>query len=111
MSILGGAFALRFADRIVPRIERVGEQGELASLGPLPIEPSARAPGRMGAGRLSRTEQAIDPAEEARRPSVVVLGAGRVGRVVVKAVRRRGFRCVVAPTATRAASTTWCPSA
>jgi Trk K+ transport system NAD-binding subunit len=49
----------------------------------------------MGTGRLSRTEAAMDPADEARRPSVVVLGAGRVGRVVVRAVRRRGFRCVV----------------
>jgi CPA2 family monovalent cation:H+ antiporter-2 len=29
------------------------------------------------------------------RLSVVVLGAGRVGRVVVRAVRARGFRCVV----------------
>jgi Trk K+ transport system NAD-binding subunit len=49
----------------------------------------------MGTGRLSRTEAAMDPADDARRPSVVVLGAGRVGRVVVRAVRRRGFRCVV----------------
>jgi CPA2 family monovalent cation:H+ antiporter-2 len=43
----------------------------------------------------SRSEDTLDPGEEARRPSVVVLGAGRVGRVVIKAVRRRGFRCVV----------------
>ena len=49
----------------------------------------------MGTAPLTRSEQAIDAADEARRPSVVVLGGGRVGRVVVKAVRRRGFRCVV----------------
>ena len=44
---------------------------------------------------LSRTEQAIGIDDEARRPTVVVLGAGRVGRVVVSAVRTRGFRCLV----------------
>ncbi|HEY4633727.1 MAG TPA: cation:proton antiporter, partial [Candidatus Limnocylindrales bacterium] len=90
-SILVGALALRFADSLVPRIERA----EALELAPVPIEASARAPARMGVGRLSRTEQAMDPSDEARRPSVVVLGAGRVGRVVVRAVRRRGFRCIV----------------
>ena len=50
---------------------------------------------RPGAPATSRTEGSFDPADDARRPSVVVMGAGRVGRVVVKAVRRRGFRCVV----------------
>ncbi|HEX5149623.1 MAG TPA: NAD(P)-binding protein, partial [Candidatus Limnocylindrales bacterium] len=44
---------------------------------------------------LSRTEQGIGPDDEARRPTVVVLGAGRVGQVVARAVRLRGFRCVV----------------
>jgi CPA2 family monovalent cation:H+ antiporter-2 len=89
VSILVGAVALRVADRLVPRIDRADE------VTPLLVEPPRRAPARMGAGRLSRTEQAIGPEDEARRPGVVVLGAGRVGRVVVKAVRRRGFRCVV----------------
>jgi CPA2 family monovalent cation:H+ antiporter-2 len=63
-----------------------------------PMVADARAPSRMGMGAArprSRTEGALDPDEEARRPTVVVLGAGRVGRVVVKAVRRRGFRCIV----------------
>jgi CPA2 family monovalent cation:H+ antiporter-2 len=58
----------------------------------------ARAPSRMGMGGArprSRSEDTLDPGDEARRPSVVVLGAGRIGRVVIKAVRRRGFRCVV----------------
>lgn len=55
----------------------------------------ARAPARMGAGTRWRTERAIDEHDEARRPTVVVLGAGRVGRVVANAVRLRGFRCVI----------------
>jgi CPA2 family monovalent cation:H+ antiporter-2 len=62
------------------------------------------------AARAERSQPALDPpvpgaepgsrseraglAEE-DRVSVVVLGAGRVGRVVVRAVRARGFRCVV----------------
>jgi CPA2 family monovalent cation:H+ antiporter-2 len=59
---------------------------------PLPI---ARAPARMGTGGRSRTERAIDQEDETRRPTVVVLGAGRVGQVVAHAVRLRGFRCVI----------------
>jgi CPA2 family monovalent cation:H+ antiporter-2 len=51
--------------------------------------------GMGGARPRSRSEDTLDPGDEARRPSVVVLGAGRIGRVVIKAVRRRGFRCVV----------------
>jgi CPA2 family monovalent cation:H+ antiporter-2 len=37
----------------------------------------------------------MEPADDEARLSVVVLGGGRVGRVVVRAVRNRGFRCVV----------------
>ena len=44
-------------------------------------------------GGYSRGELAGDGSAD--RPAVVVLGAGRVGRVVVRAVRSRGFRCVV----------------
>ncbi|MEX1170382.1 MAG: cation:proton antiporter family protein [Chloroflexota bacterium] len=57
--------------------------------------PLDRAPARMGAGARWRTERAIEEDDEARRPTIVVLGAGRVGRVVANAVRLRGFRCVV----------------
>jgi CPA2 family monovalent cation:H+ antiporter-2 len=100
VTIVLGAFTLRGADRIVPRLEASAAAEPSPGAGvavPVPVatEESARAPARMGVGRLSRTEAAMDPADEARRPSVVVLGAGRVGRVVVKAARRRGFRCVV----------------
>jgi CPA2 family monovalent cation:H+ antiporter-2 len=55
----------------------------------------ARAPARMGAGARWRTERAITEDDEARRPTIVVLGAGRVGQVVANAVRTRGFRCVI----------------
>ena len=44
---------------------------------------------------MSRTEGLLEPADDEVRPSIVVLGTGRVGRVVVRAVRNRGFRCVV----------------
>jgi CPA2 family monovalent cation:H+ antiporter-2 len=70
---------------------------ELASVDP----PVARAPARMGTGARSRTERAIAQGDEARRPTVVVLGAGRVGQVVTRAVRQRGFRCVVVDRDTR----------
>ena len=46
-------------------------------------------------GGFSRGEIAAAGEDGADRPAVVVLGAGRVGRVVVRAVRSRGFRCVV----------------
>ena len=49
----------------------------------------------MGAGARWRTERAITEDDESRRPTIVVLGAGRVGQVVANAVRTRGFRCVI----------------
>ncbi len=88
VSILVGSLATRVADRVVPLIERDrnADTGGAAQL---------EVPARPASAATSRTEGSFDPADEARRPSVVVMGAGRVGRVVVKAVRRRGFRCVV----------------
>ena len=59
------------------------------------VEPAAWRPPPPTPAIASRTEQAITTDEEARRPGIVVLGAGRVGRVVVTAARTRGFRCVV----------------
>ncbi len=74
-----------------PAVEEPRESGVVA-----PGEAAvARAPARMGAGGRWRTERAIDPADESRRPTVVVLGAGRVGQVIANAVRTRGFRCVI----------------
>jgi CPA2 family monovalent cation:H+ antiporter-2 len=47
-----------------------------------------------GTGPVLRGELAAGTVGD-ERLAVVVLGAGRVGRVVVRAVRARGFRCVV----------------
>lgn len=47
-----------------------------------------------GSGPVLRGELVADAVGD-ERLAVVVLGAGRVGRVVVRAVRARGFRCVV----------------
>lgn len=88
VSILVGSLATRVADRVVPILERDRGDGQADAAHP------GLAP-RPGAPATSRTEGSFDPEDDARRPSVVVMGAGRVGRVVVKAVRRRGFRCVV----------------
>jgi CPA2 family monovalent cation:H+ antiporter-2 len=90
--------------RLAMRSERRADRASAEARSPGPAEgpeaavvgaPVARAPARMGAGTRWRTERAIDEDDEARRPTVVVLGAGRVGRVVANAVRLRGFRCVV----------------
>ena len=51
-------------------------------------------PPTEAAGGLVRGERS-SAAATAERPAIVVLGAGRVGRVVIRAVRSRGFRCVV----------------
>lgn len=92
VSILLSPFVGRLADALVARLETSGT-------GWLPAIRAATlvgvAPSRIHAADLSRTEQAIDPDDEARRPTVVILGAGRVGQVVARAVRLRGFRCVI----------------
>lgn len=48
-----------------------------------------------GATPTSRTELAFGEEDAEERSTIVVLGGGRVGRVVVRAVRQRGFGCVV----------------
>ena len=93
------------AARLAMRSERLADRASVldSSLpappdtdGATPADPPvARAPARMGAGARWRTERAIDPDDESRRPTVVVLGAGRVGQVIANAVRTRGFRCVI----------------
>ncbi|MGH2477247.1 MAG: NAD-binding protein, partial [Candidatus Limnocylindrales bacterium] len=89
VSILAGSFATHLIDRLVPRLERLREGGTSE----LEV-PQTVGPARLGTGPPSRTELALDTADDSRR-SVVVLGAGRIGGVVIRAVRRRGFRCVV----------------
>jgi CPA2 family monovalent cation:H+ antiporter-2 len=46
-------------------------------------------------GHAPTTRGELALAGDEGRTSIVVLGGGRVGRVVVRAVRARGFRCVV----------------
>jgi CPA2 family monovalent cation:H+ antiporter-2 len=87
LSIVLSPLLLAWSDRFIPRAER----GISAELGPL--EPTARAPSRFGPPPV-RSEAALTAEEAERRPAIVVLGAGRVGRVVVRAARIRGFRCV-----------------
>lgn len=57
------------------------------------VSPAARSP--TGAGELSRTEREGAAGLDETRRTVVVLGAGRVGRLIIAAVRARGFRVVV----------------
>jgi CPA2 family monovalent cation:H+ antiporter-2 len=87
LSILVGPLLLAWTDRIVPRLERQATQA-LA-----PLEPAARAPSRFGPPAV-RGEASLSAEDAERRPAIVVLGVGRVGRIVVRAARARGFRCV-----------------
>ena len=86
VTILINPLAWRVADRVAARVERRHDENAVPA-GPEPPVP--------GAVPTSRGELAFEPGDAERRPGVVVLGAGRVGRVVVQAVRNRGFRCVV----------------
>ena len=87
VTILLTPLAQRVASRLALRVEALTDERDrqAGAYVPSPVE---------GAAPTSRTE--LEFAEDADvRMSIVVLGAGRVGRVVVKAVRARGFRCVV----------------
>jgi len=75
---------VRGADRAVTRLEARAATRTSAPLGDLdPV-------GGRGGGHGVRAAYASDG-----RPHVVVLGAGRVGILVTRAVRTRGFGCVV----------------
>jgi CPA2 family monovalent cation:H+ antiporter-2 len=56
--------------------------------------PRPRVAGRIPGGPRSRTEEAFAVGDVGRR-RIVVIGAGRVGRIVVRAVRARSFACTV----------------
>ncbi len=73
------------AARLGPAVEssRSGAEGPGLAYGPTP----GRAP-------VWRSERALVASGE-ERLSVVVLGGGRVGRLVIRAVRARGFGCTV----------------
>jgi CPA2 family monovalent cation:H+ antiporter-2 len=89
VSILISPFVARVAGALVPRLE-----GQSRRFGFGAATVTATGPG-VSAADLSRTEQGIGGEDQLRRPTVVVLGAGRVGQVVARAVRNRGFRCLV----------------
>ena len=107
VSILLTSGVREVARRLAMRSERLADRASEAAaavdrsadeptgLEGQPDAPVARAPARMGAGARWRTERAISEDDESRRPTIVVLGAGRVGQVVANAVRTRGFRCVI----------------
>ena len=79
LSIVAAPLLVQGAHRLVLRIEHAQTVAP-----PAPV---------AGAAPSSRGELAA--VGDDARVSVVVLGAGRVGRVVIRAVRARGFRCVV----------------
>jgi CPA2 family monovalent cation:H+ antiporter-2 len=83
VSILVSPIALRLATVAAERWEAAVDR----TTGP--------APPRAGHVPTIRSELAFAPVAGEQRIGVVVLGAGRVGRVIVHAVRNRGFRCVV----------------
>lgn len=58
------------------------------------VEPVGVAPPQRGAAPTTRGELALMAGDESSRLGIVVLGAGRVGRLVIRAARMRGFRCV-----------------
>jgi CPA2 family monovalent cation:H+ antiporter-2 len=83
-SILVSPIVLRLATVAVERWEQAADRAA-----------TAPAPPRPGGTPTTRTELAFAPVAGEQRSGVVVLGVGRVGRVVVQAARARGFRCVV----------------
>jgi CPA2 family monovalent cation:H+ antiporter-2 len=87
VSILVTPLAWLVAERLVGRIERRSDLATAAGL----LVPQPPIP---GAAPSTRSEQGFEADEAERRPGIVVLGAGRVGRVIIQAVRNRGFRCV-----------------
>ena len=71
------------------------EPGSLPAFGPGSPPAAQRGATAMTASTMTRAERSLAPAEAAARRRIVVLGAGRVGRIVVRAVRTRGFACLV----------------
>ncbi len=91
VTILVSPIGQRVIDRLVDRLETGDDERVLERAAAARLAPRTAA----SVAERSRTEAAFAPDEEEQRPTILVLGAGRVGRVVVRTVRRRGFRCVV----------------
>jgi CPA2 family monovalent cation:H+ antiporter-2 len=83
VSIVLTPFAVQAAGRFAAALKARQGEGAVA-------EPEADVVGGRGGGHGPRAAYASDG-----RPHVVVLGAGRVGLLVTRAVRTRGFGCVV----------------
>ena len=82
LSIVASPFALRLGEGLAHRIEARISRSALAA-----IEAEGAA---VEVAAEAATGRAADG--EAGRPTIVVLGAGRVGRLIIRAVRPRGFR-------------------
>jgi CPA2 family monovalent cation:H+ antiporter-2 len=88
VSIVLTPFAQRVASSLALRHEARLPSGATAAI-------DAAVHPVTGPTATTRTELAFGGEDAERRLAVVVLGVGRVGRVVVRAVRQRGLRCVV----------------
>jgi monovalent cation:H+ antiporter-2, CPA2 family len=80
ISIILTPFLVQAAERVSERMERRVDQLDEAS--------GVASPGHGVVGPAGAGPDAQD------LPPIVVLGAGRVGRVIIRAVRTRGFRCL-----------------
>jgi monovalent cation:H+ antiporter-2, CPA2 family len=77
VSIILTPFLARGAERVADGLERRRDARDLANgVAAAVAEPSGR------------------PEEQPHQAAIVVLGAGRVGRIVIRAVRTRGFACL-----------------
>jgi len=83
VSIILTPFAVRSADRLAARLEAREEHADTEAPADDPL-------GGRGGGHGIRAAYTSDG-----RPHVVVLGGGRVGLLVARAVRTRGFGCIV----------------
>jgi monovalent cation:H+ antiporter-2, CPA2 family len=86
LSIVLGPVVVPIGERIAVWWELRSDRPEAAVAGDAAIAPVAGA---------TRGERELAPGDAASRRRIVVLGAGRVGRIVVRAVRMRGFACLV----------------
>ena len=99
LSIVVGPITIPVGERLAvwwelrrDRRTEAGLAGAEAGSGALP--PAAPA-GPVTLATGTRGERALASEGAASRRRIVVLGAGRVGRIVVRAVRMRGFACLV----------------
>jgi CPA2 family monovalent cation:H+ antiporter-2 len=90
VSIVLTPFSVRGADRLVARLE-ARQAAVVAPDGD--ADGDAGAEDRVGARDGGHAGRAAFDSDG--RPHIVVLGAGRVGLLVTRAVRTRGFGCVV----------------